>query len=110
MQKFNVKEWLERCKSCKYSKYSRSIEGTTCSIKGTCNYKERREDEAMEEELENGKNSLGRICPVCGEFFYYAHSSPTNIRNGVKYYACCRECKNRRQREYNRKAREKRNG
>lgn len=97
---FNAKEWLERCRSCKHAKYSRNIGGTTCNVKGPCNYEKREDYLEIEEELENGKNNLGKICPRCFKFFFFADAPTAYIKDGVKHYTYCRDCKNMIQREH----------
>lgn len=104
---FNAKEWLDRCRSCKYAKYSRNIGGTTCNIKGPCNYIKRADYQEIEEEIENGKNNLGKICPKCGKFFLFADAPTAYIKDGIKHYTYCRDCKNEVQREYHEKQKRK---
>lgn len=96
--RFNVNEWLSRCKNCRHSKLVTSV-GIACKLKGTCSFEAHKEIKPEEQKSNRGAkkkvrtpNPNGIECHRCHEH-YAVEDMHGEKFNGKIYYRVCKNCR-----------------
>lgn len=94
-KKFNVVEWINRCKTCKFSDISRDAKYVVCKLDGSCHFVKGCENkEKTFEDPEHWKR--------CSKCFRVNHITDMykSYQNGSAVYRICKTCKNKMNKEY----------